>query len=390
MLVHDEWPLAALSAAHALVHSVDELVVVDHASSDGTLDGLDVLAKVFGDRLKVLRLGAVAFRQEAIVAWALERLELAEHDWLYVLDADEFLLTSPTDSLHEVLARLPDECSSVRYSLDNFVAPRRSSGGALDVIGNIRERAVACVFVDLPGALLAEQVDAGDVNFFDLAFKSKIIARNLTTWLTAGAHEVAGQRHEHVTELDRHVVRAAHVPMISRARLDLRAEAGRRLEEAGFDRDHGWQSQLTWRLQQQGRLDEFWQRHSSGPGGPHTVSDNALARSMEPVMALLAPYVDDLESPRASEHREVDASVDDVFRALSHVQRRVRGFLEAKNETIHEEQDELIALRGQLAEALRERDELERDRAAMRTSATWRIGSRIVRLVRIAKRFTQR
>jgi hypothetical protein len=43
LAVRDEWPLAAVALVHALLHHVDAVVVLDHASSDATPAGLALL-----------------------------------------------------------------------------------------------------------------------------------------------------------------------------------------------------------------------------------------------------------------------------------------------------------------------------------------------------------
>ena len=381
MLVHDEWPLVAYSAAHALVHHVDELWIIDHHSTDPLLDGVEVLAQCFGDRLHVMRLGDVAYRQAAIIAWALERIRPDASDWIYVLDADEFLLTDPSSSLRDVLNNLSENITTVRYGVDNFVAPRDLVLTCAADLSRVVARSRATVSEEVPGAELAHQVHDGHLSFFDVPFKSKVIARGVQTWFLAGAHGVAGQRVSDELAIEPGTVRAGHLVLLSRERLDRRAKAGRRLVEAGFGADHGWQSQLLWTLEQSGQLDEFWIRHSVGEGGPAYDHDPALAKSMEVVVDRLAPYEAALRLAGTREsHESADASADDVFRSYSQLLHRVQRSLEARSERMHEMVDELTALRGEKNELSRQRSELEIQQRDIHNSASWRVGQAITRL----------
>jgi hypothetical protein len=91
MQVRDEWPLVALSASHALLVHVDELYILDHCSSDGTSYGLQKLQELWPGRLHVLTSEVDDFWQEACTSVLIEVSQASASDWLYLLDADEFL-----------------------------------------------------------------------------------------------------------------------------------------------------------------------------------------------------------------------------------------------------------------------------------------------------------
>ena len=57
-----------------------------------------------------------------------------------------------------------------------------------------------------------------------------------------------------------------HAPIRSRAVLDARAEHGRRLIEAGYAPEHGWQNQRWHRLHAEGQLEEEWRANSTEDG----------------------------------------------------------------------------------------------------------------------------
>ncbi len=381
MLVHDEWPLVAYSATHALVNHVDELWIIDHHSTDQLLDGMALLQGLFGDRLHLLRIGDVAFHQSAMVAWAIEKIAPRPNEWIYVVDADEFLLCAPGVSVRDILDELPVGLNTLRYDVANFIAPRDFELTSANELSRIEARSEPHVTQELSGSEIAERVKAEEMCFFDVPFRSKVISRRVDTWFLAGAHGVAGQRSTQEFHVESATLHAAHFVLLTRQRLEVRAKGGMRLRKAGFDANHGWQSHLLWELQQAGRLDDFWNRHSMGDGGPDFAVDSSLRISLAPMIAHLSPCDAALQSPPPLEHRaHIDATDDDLVSAFSALLHRVGYLIEQKNESVHELEDELIAVRGQVEELGREHHELTAQRKEILESTSWRLGRLITRV----------
>jgi len=83
MTIKNEWPLAAVSIAHALINHVDKMYVVDNGSRDGTWQGLKILQEVFPDRLIAIYYESEMYNQKAI-SHALSHLESgqeSQHTW---------------------------------------------------------------------------------------------------------------------------------------------------------------------------------------------------------------------------------------------------------------------------------------------------------------------
>ena len=92
VMARDEWPLLGLAVDHALHGHVDHVVVVDHGSTDGTRSGLLGLQTQQPDRITLVRLDDTAFTQEAVTALMVAVGSGVPADWIYVFDADEFIL----------------------------------------------------------------------------------------------------------------------------------------------------------------------------------------------------------------------------------------------------------------------------------------------------------
>ena len=145
MALKDEWPLCALSISHALEHHVDDLLVLDHESSDTTVAGLAALGRRYGDRLTVLRLEGLPFWQAEITSEVLHQIDAAPDDWLYVLDADEFMFVDDQRSLGAVLGDLAPTITSVRYEIDNWVSREDFDEADLDARRRARVGRLAAV-----------------------------------------------------------------------------------------------------------------------------------------------------------------------------------------------------------------------------------------------------
>lgn len=282
VMARDEWPLLGLAIEHVLAGHAEHVVVLDHASSDGTAAGLNALRSSNPGRVTVIRLDDPAYLQEAATALMVSLGPRVRWDWVYVFDADEFILTPNGALLPDVLDTVDRAADAVRYAIDNWVTP--SHFDDLDVSGyaHIRHRAVPNIFAETGMETVAE-VERGNVNFFDVPFPSKVIVRaGSAGWIAAGAH---GLRHQTVAEsvMPPERLRAAHLPLLSRRRIALKARQGQALVDAGFPPGHGWQNQMIRRLEVDGELESFWAWHSlplpEGPPvrtGPSLVRDEAI------------------------------------------------------------------------------------------------------------------
>ena len=118
LVVRDEADLVEDWLRYHLALGIDQLIVTDHRSVDGTSD---VLARHSGDRVRVIREDAPEMRQADWVT-RMARLAATDHgvDWVINSDADEFWW--PRDgSVHELLAAVPARFGVVRALWRQFV-----------------------------------------------------------------------------------------------------------------------------------------------------------------------------------------------------------------------------------------------------------------------------
>ncbi len=269
MIIHgitqarDEWPLLGLAVSHALVHHVDRVHVVLHGADHASAAGLRVLQETWGDRLRVLTRGGDNFDQAATTNMAIELAEPEAGDWVYVFDADEFLLASQPSGLRAILGACDPAIAAIRYQVLNWPSLRTFDVSHPEDFLRLRWRSCPSGLVTLPPDLMRHEIRAGNLSFFDVPFPSKVIMRaSGSSWLNAGAHSVTDVEPLREAEVDPTHLVAAHVPLLDRARLTRCVAQGRRHITYGYPRDHGWQNQLVAELDDWGELDDFWAAHT--------------------------------------------------------------------------------------------------------------------------------
>ena len=92
VMARNEWPLLGAAIIHALSIGVDNVIVLDHCSNDGSSRHLKGIQDAFPNRVSVLRLNGEDYFQEATTSVVGALHGAQDFDWIYVFDADGFLL----------------------------------------------------------------------------------------------------------------------------------------------------------------------------------------------------------------------------------------------------------------------------------------------------------
>jgi len=112
-MVRNEADIVELFVRHNLT-VLDRLTVVDHGSVDATSSILAALAREKLP-LEVIREASLEFRQSEIVTREVRRiLSTTEADFIFLLDADEFLKVGSRSRLETALASMPNEMYAVQ------------------------------------------------------------------------------------------------------------------------------------------------------------------------------------------------------------------------------------------------------------------------------------
>ncbi|MBR7800083.1 glycosyltransferase family 2 protein [Undibacterium fentianense] len=291
----NDWALCAVSISYALLNHVDEVFVFNQGSSDATAEGLEHLRQYWGNRLHVFHIPDQNVEQSIVANTMIQIAAQVKPDWVYVFDADEFLLLGDglqSTRLHDFLATVPSSQRAVRYTLKNFISMHDFDECDLQHYRRLR-------FVSVPHSEYnpknaSQTMYSGEKTFFDFEFPSKIICRySHFLKLNTGAHTATHFGGGANAERNEPMLFAAHLPMLTRSRLDKRAEHGKKLMDLGNPWYAGWQQQLVYRLQQEDRLDWFWSQHSIDSKMSEQATrqkaktDDCLVRALESTLGLL-------------------------------------------------------------------------------------------------------
>jgi hypothetical protein len=279
----------------------------------------------------------------------------ASPDWLYVFDADEFLLTQGHRPLKEILGGVDPKYGVVRYEVQNWISTEDFDVTHLDHYRKLCYRSVPNLFIDMYPETCADEIWNGNFNFYDAPFSSKVIFRNNTaSWLAAGAHALKSPTGVNTLNVGADKLRVAHFPFLTGKRLELKARQGQLLIQDRFPAAHGWQNQMIYKSSQENKLGQFWKSHSIAPHNdsndttlPSYVIDDGFVQAIEPVLFLLEDGWDSRILQRTGQPDLSSGKSDDTqipFRAVVQLTREFQLIADS----LRQERDALVAERDAL------------------------------------------
>jgi hypothetical protein len=233
MIIKNEWPLAAVSISHALIHTLDKIYVVDNGSSDGTWKGLKILQEIFPDRIFPVYYESSVFNQKAI-HHALSHLVPRDDDdhWGIFLDADEFTVWSNSLPFREFLKTVNLNWGALIVDLENYIPHIDFSDCDLRSYGEIKFQARSLYQFAYERKEFIEKANAKEIYWQNFRTLSKVILRDMF-WkrLGYGGHQVEYGDGKHLSAHDsmtaygskNYGLFRAHLPYTSLARLQNRA-----------------------------------------------------------------------------------------------------------------------------------------------------------------------
>jgi len=396
ILAKNEWPLLALSISHALMHHVDEVYVLTHASADRSSEGLQHLKELWKNRIHIFNWYDEHYWQEVFTNALIMISQTSSPDWLYVFDADEFLMTKEFRSLKSVLSDVDKEYSAIRYEVQNWISTEEFDESDLNHYRMLQYRSVANSFIQMHPTVYMDEILNGNLNFFDVPFPSKVIVRNdAALWLASGAHSIRKPLRFHTFVISSDEMRVAHFPLLSRKKLGRKVKHGLRLIQDGFPSNHGWQNQMIYKFSQKNELDEFWRSHTIGSGNdsskktlPSFIIENGFLQTIEPTLHFVEKSLNSsifTVTERAPSTRGSDDSPI-AFGTIVQSARSLQLML-LERDTAIAERDTAIAERDT---TIAERDTAIAERDLVINSLTWRYTAFIRKIFRYIRTYINR
>lgn len=331
VMSRDEWPMLGVAITHAL-EVVDHIVVVDHASVDNTQAGLRHLQQQYPDRLTILKVNDPEFLEEATTRVIMKACAAEDYDWVYIFDADEFLLTKQGSSLRSILSGVAPDVDAMRYQVQNWICPTDFDPTAFGRFTKSFQRSMPSRFKATSPSDMVQMASKGQINFFDIPFESKLIARSKRAFeLSVGSHSLKSKHSFKEVSVDAQCVSCAHLPFYSFERLERKALRGKNLVQSGAPPEYGWQSQVIYRAQQQGKLEEFWEAHTIPARQrplafkiPDSCVDDSLAREIDKALERFDPgkCLPDAALVNAAKQLDMSPLIKDVFNLIETINKQ--------------------------------------------------------------------
>ena len=372
MLVRNEADILRINLSHHLAAGVDEFLIVDNGSSDGSQLILEELAK---DGRVHCRRDDGDYRQAEITTELAREAFAKGADWVIPIDADEFWY-APRGNLRSVLER--SQASGIEVPVTNFIQQRRQLVAEPGVLLHMTHRTAVPA-----GSLkwIRDLVESNDYSYVEVSFPSKWISRaSGSSEITMGNHDL-GDLSAPAESTDEIV--CLHAPLRSRSILDSKVEQGRRVAALGLGRVYGWHVQRWSRIAEEGELEKEWAANS--------YADQALDVYGERHPVVYDPRLRDVVRPwvEAESAKGVEAEAGKARRSTTFETARTP--LVPVDSAAEQLPDSVDGLRGQLHSLRQERRELlktiqlqcsaapaERERATKRLSGDLSLRDRTI------------
>jgi glycosyltransferase involved in cell wall biosynthesis len=251
MIVRNEADILRINVLHHLSVGINQFLIVDNDSSDGTDE---ILRRLSADRRVEWTRCHGAFRQAELTTKLAHEAYLRGADWIIPIDADEFWY-APGGDLREQLAATSAGALQVRVL--NFIQRREQFDTSSRALLHMTRRAPHPIG---PVERVQELVEGHKIGFVELSYQGKWISRaTFANEIHQGNHTVGGlsgplEQTENILCL--------HAPLRSRSVLESKADPARPDEELRAYLAQAWHIRRWRRLAQNGQLDMEWAANS--------------------------------------------------------------------------------------------------------------------------------
>lgn len=250
-IVRNEVDIIGLNILHHLSLGLDEILIVDNGSSDGTervLQQLDIDGRIKWSK------NAGPYRQPEIFTELGREAYRRGADWVLPIDADEFWDTTSRD-LKGVLER--SNAGALRVQVVNFIQRRKQRNRSPSALLHMTRRAPQ---PKGPVECCKDLVESRQIAYVEMMYPPKWVSRaSSTSEIKAGNHQVSGIEGPYE---DTDTIICLHAPLRAHSMLEAKADTGRRADEAGYPPGEMWHLRRWHRLRDEGRLEAEWLANS--------------------------------------------------------------------------------------------------------------------------------
>ena len=298
MLVRNEADIIRINLLHHLSLGIDQVLVVDNGSSDGTLDILQTLAR--GGQVHVVsRPGA--FLQSAMASELAREAFLRGAEWVLPIDADEFWQV-PEGRLREVLDA-SGGAGVLEAEVVNFVQHRFHHELSPEALLTMTRRPAAPIGESGEADVLVESEQIG---FVEIRYPPKCVSRgSIGLRIAQGNHSATGTYGPARATTG---LRCLHAPLRARAALERqKLDRDRPAPEIEDYLRHTWQLRRWRRLAAEGTLEAEWRANSylddelDVYGSRHPLVIDTTLRD------LVAPWIERAAAGAADRTRKPDS-----------------------------------------------------------------------------------
>lgn len=250
-ITRNEADVVRLSVLNLLRQGVDQVLILDNGSTDGTRECLRELAR---QAAVEWRPHDGHFRQNELATLLVREAFIRGADWVLPFDADEFWC-APGSTIRSVLEASNAGCLEVQVV--NFVQRRQQEVNAPDALLTMTRRAGMAVGpIDLNPAF----VERRSIAFVEMLYPPKWISRTSPALeVSWGNHSLNGApQPAQSTE----AIVCLHAPLRSKAGLRQKVDGDRPLADIAEYLEQAWHVKRWRRLAEEGCLDQEWAANS--------------------------------------------------------------------------------------------------------------------------------
>ncbi len=309
--MRNEVDIVELNLRHHFATVIDEAIVVDNGSTDGTLEVVAELA----DELPIQFSSEVGHIYQGGRVTRMARYATSQGaDWVLPIDADElWVATGPP--FREVLEEAPADVRALFVEVVNFVQRRDVLVRRPGVLATMTMRPAHPVGTAEEASRL---VRSGAVGWIEIAYAPKCVHRASPELSIGPGNHLSGISGGRPTDR----LACLHAPIRARSALTLKLDHGRRALEERSPAEAAWHVKRWWQMARDRTLDREWEAlsHEDGAitvaGSRHElVHDDRLGRAVEAV----APRVRTTDAPTTKAIDEMAPAVGAYLLALDSV-----------------------------------------------------------------------